>query len=76
VGAPTGAAWGALGDSVSSGAGLGSVELITVSTRFVHTAGLGLPVAAYAVSATMPVKAMASASGASLHARIGAAAVR
>jgi hypothetical protein len=47
---------------------------MTVSTRFVQTAGLGLPVAANAVRARMPVNAMASISGASRHTRMGAAA--
>jgi hypothetical protein len=45
---------------------------MTVWTLFVHTAGLGLPVAAKAVSATMPLHATASAIGARRHARTGA----
>jgi len=48
---------------------------MTVSTRFVQTAGFGLPVAANAVRARMPVNAMASATGASRQARMGGPAV-
>src|SRR4029077_2988170 len=70
---------GAAGDSDSAGSdwedGVGDGGLITVSTRFVQTAGFGLPVAAKPVSARMPVSAMARATGANRHARTGAAAV-
>ena len=76
VGAATGAAccWAGVGDSSGEGLGLGG--LITVWTLFVHTAGFGLPVAAKAVSATIPVQAIASAIGASRNARAGAREVR
>lgn len=64
TGTAGGAAWGLAWGGVDSGVGLGA-ECTTDLARSVQTAGLVLPVAAHAVRPRMPVKATASAAGAS-----------
>jgi len=72
-GARAGAAGGAAfrTSGVADVAGGVGLEWLMVTTRSVHTAGFGLPVAAYALIAAMPIRARPSATGAGRQASAG-----